>query len=236
MNKEEFVKYLKKLNIEINGEILFKLDKYYKLLNEWNNKFNLTTILEEKDVYLKHFYDSICIVKTNLIKNKELNLCDFGTGAGFPGIVIKIFFPNINVFLIESNNKKCMFLNEIIKELDLNNIKVINERMEKYSKNNRELFDIVTCRAVSHLRIISELAIPLLKVNGYFLPLKSNINVELKESKNILNKLNSKTENIISYELPIENSKRNILIIKKIKQTNIKYPREYSKIIKNKFL
>ena len=233
MNKEEFIKSIKELNLEVNDEILSRLDKYYKLLNEWNDKFNLTTILEEDSVYLKHFYDSICIVKTNLIKNENIKLCDFGTGAGFPGIVIKIFFPNINITLIESNNKKCTFLNEIIKELNLNNIEVINDRMELYSKDNRELFDIVTCRAVSHLRIISELAIPLLKVNGYFLPLKSSIDEELIESKDILNKLNSKIEKIVSYELPVENSKRNILIIKKLKETNIIYPREYKKIIKN---
>ena len=232
MNKEDFIKEINSLNLEINDEILSKLDRYYKLLNEWNNKFNLTTILEEKDVYLKHFYDSICIVKSNLISNDNIKLCDFGTGAGFPGIVIKIFFPNINVTLIESNNKKCLFLNEVIKELDLKNIEVINDRMEIYTKKVRESFDIVTCRAVSHLRIISELAIPLLKVNGYFLPLKSNIDEEIKESNDILNKLNSKIENIISYELPIENSKRNILIIKKLKETNLIYPREYKKIIK----
>ena len=105
--------------------------------------------------------------------------------------------------------------------------------MEIYTKKNRELFDIVTCRAVSHLKVISELAIPLLKVNGYFLPLKSNIDEEIKESNDILNKLDSKIENVIAYELPIENSKRNILIIKKLKETNLKYPREYKKIIKN---
>ena len=232
MNKEEFINSIKELNLEINDEILCKLEKYFKLLNEWNDKFNLTTILEEKDVYLKHFYDSICIVKSNLIKNDNIKLCDFGTGAGFPGIVIKIFFPNINVTLIESNNKKCVFLNEIIKELNLNNIEVINTRMELYSKNNRELFDIVTCRAVSHLRIISELAIPLLKVNGYFIPLKANIDDEINESKNILNELDSNIEDIISYELPIEKSKRNILVIKKNRVTKTKYPREYKKIIK----
>lgn len=231
MNKEEFIKSIKELDLEINDNILSKLDKYYRLLNEWNNKFNLTTILEEESVYLKHFYDSIVIVKTNLIKNENIKLCDFGTGAGFPGIVIKLFFPNINITLIESNNKKCIFLNEVIKELNLNKIEVINERMEIYTKNNRELFDIVTCRAVSHLKVISELAIPLLKINGYFLPLKSSINEEIKESNNILNKLDAKIENIISYELPIDNAKRNILLIKKLNKTNLKYPREYKKII-----
>ena len=232
MNKEEFIKYVKELNLEIDDVVLNRLDKYFKLLVEWNNKFNLTTILEENAVYLKHFYDSMCIVKTNLIENKNIKLCDFGTGAGFPGVVIKIFFPNINVTLIESNNKKCIFLNEVIKELNLNKIEVIKTRMEEYSRNNRELFDIVTCRAVSHLKVISELGIPLLKVKGYFLPLKSNVEEEIIESKEILSKLDSKIETIISYELPIENSKRNILVIKKIKITNSKYPREYNKIIK----
>lgn len=232
MNKEEFIKYVKELNIEVNDEILLKLDLYFKLLVEWNNKFNLTSIVEESSVYLKHFYDSICIVKTGLIENKDIKLCDFGTGAGFPGIVIKIFYPNIDITLIESNSKKCVFLNEVINKINLKNIKVINTRMELYSKTNRESFDIVTCRAVSHLKVISELGIPLLKINGYFLPLKSNIETEIIESNDILNKLNSKIENIISYELPIENSKRNILIIKKISKTDNKYPREYNKIIK----
>ena len=232
MNKEEFIKNLKELNVEVNEEILEKLNKYFNLLVEWNNKFNLTTILEEKSVYLKHFYDSICIVKSNLIKNESMKLCDFGTGAGFPGVVIKIFFPKIEVTLIESNNKKCDFLNEIIKELNLNNIEVINTRMEMYSKSNRETFDIVTCRAVSHLKIISELAIPLLKINGYFIPLKSNAEEEIKESNEILNNLDSKIEKIVSFELPIENSKRSVLLIKKLKKTNQKYPREYNKIIK----
>lgn len=232
MNKEEFKKSINELNLKIDDVIIDKLDKYYSLLLEWNNKFNLTTILEEKEVYLKHFYDSICIVKSDLIENKNINLCDFGTGAGFPGIIIKIFFPSILVTLIESNNKKCIFLNEVIKQLDLNDIQVINDRMEIYSKNNRESFDIVTCRAVSHLRIISELAIPLLKVNGYFLPLKSNVDEEIKESNQIIKELNSEIINVISYDLPIENAKRSILVIKKFKETNKKYPREYKKIIK----
>lgn len=232
MNKKEFVEYCSKLNIDITEEKIKKLDIYCELLNVWNNKFNLTNILEEKDVYLKHFYDSLCIIKTNLIENKNISICDFGTGAGFPGIVIKIIYPNIKLTLIESNGKKCMFLSEVIKALKLENVEIINQRTEEYGKKNRELFDIVTCRAVSKLKIISELAIPLLKVNGYFVPLKSSVAEELEESKYILKELNSKLENIISYELPIENSKRSIIVIKKTGKTDNKYPREYKNIIK----
>lgn len=232
MNKKEFVEYCSKLNIDITEEKIKKLDIYCELLNVWNNKFNLTNILEEKDVYLKHFYDSLCIIKTNLIENKNISICDFGTGAGFPGIVIKIIYPNIKLTLIESNGKKCMFLSEVIKALKLENVEIINQRTEEYGKKNRELFDIVTCRAVSKLKIISELSIPLLKVNGYFVPLKSSVAEELEESKYILKELNSKLENIISYELPIENSKRSIIVIKKTGKTDNKYPREYKNIIK----
>lgn len=231
MNKEEFIEYCFKLNINITEEIIKKLDTYCELLNIWNNKFNLTTILEKEDIYLKHFYDSLCIVKTNLIEDKDISICDFWTGAGFPGIVIKIIYPNIKLILIESNGKKCMFLSEVIKALKLENVEIINERTEEYGKKNRELFDIVTCRAVSKLKIISELAIPLLKVNGYFVPLKSSVAEELEESKYILKELNSKLENIISYELPIENSKRSIIVIKKTGKTDSKYPREYKNII-----
>lgn len=232
MNKEEFINECSLLGILVTEDILNKLDTYLNLLNEWNNKFNLTTILEEKDVYLKHFYDSICIVRTELIKNEKIKLCDFGTGAGFPGLVIKIFFPNIQLTLIESNAKKCMFLEEVINKLELKDVEILNKRSEEHAKNNREIFDIITCRAVSHLRIISEISIPMLNVGGYFLPLKSNVEEEIRESNNILNKLNSKVEKIISYELPTENAKRNIIVIKKIKETDEKYPREYNKIIK----
>lgn len=232
MNKVEFILECKKINVIINEEIINKLETYQKLLNEWNNKFNLTTILESNDVYLKHFYDSICLIKTNLIENKSINFCDFGTGAGFPGLVIKIIYSNIKLTLIESNNKKCIFLKEIINKLNLMNVEVINVRMEEYGKKNKELFDIITCRAVSKLKVISELAIPLLKVNGYFLPLKSNIDEEIEESNIILKELDSKLVKLISYELPVINAKRNIIIIQKIKETNKKYPREYKNIIK----
>ena len=157
MTKDEFIIECKKIGISINEEIIDKLELYRNELVSWNNKFNLTTILEEKDVYLKHFYDSLCLVKATDLNNK--NICDFGTGAGFPGIVLAIVFKNSNFTLIESNSKKVIFLEHIKEKLHLNNVTIINERTEEYGKNNRELFDIVTCRAVSDLKIILELRI-----------------------------------------------------------------------------
>ncbi len=233
MNKNEFITECKNLGLDINDNILSKLNNYFELLRVWNKKFNLTRIIEENDVYLKHFYDSICLVKSNLIKNENMNICDLGSGAGLPGIVIKIFFDNVKMTLIESSTKKCEFLRVVIKELNLKDVEVINERGETYAKNNREKFDIVTCRAVSALNVISEISIPLLKINGYFLPLKSDVEAELKNSKHILSELYSIVEKVISYELPKEFSKRSIIVIKKLKEANKKYPREYKDIIKH---
>lgn len=233
MNKEEFISYCKELGLTINEEILLKLDSYFELLREWNEKFNLTRIIEEKEVYLKHFYDSIYLFNTGLLKDENIKLCDFGTGAGFPGIVIKIFFNNIDVTLIESSNKKCLFLNEVINKLGLSDIKVVNERAEIYARSNREKFDVVTCRAVSALRIIEELALPMVKIGGYFLPLKSGLEEEYKEAKDSLDHLGGIVKKIISYNLPIEEAKRNIVVIKKISPTEAKYPRDYKDILKH---
>ena len=230
MNKEEFISELEKLNIKLNDEKLKQLDSYYKLLIEWNNKINLTRITNEKDVYLKHFYDSLTLVKT-IDLNKNIEVCDIGTGAGFPGIVLKIVFPNLNITLVDSLRKRIDFLNIVINTLKLKNIRAIHERAEDFSKNNREKFDLVTCRAVSKLNIISELCIPSVKVNGYFIPMKANIDDEINNI-NYLEKLNAKLENIISFKLPIEDSIRNLIVIKKIDITNCLYPRKYDIIIK----
>ena len=227
MNKEEFSIELKKINIELNDDILHKLDVYYNYLITTNKKFNLTSITSENDVYLKHFYDSIYLIKTNKIKD-GMNICDFGSGAGFPGIVLAIFMPRINMTLIESNNKKVTFLKELISILELNNIKVISSRMEDYAKNNRNYFDIVTCRAVSNLGIISELSVSTLKINGYFLPLKSYIDSEINKYENLIKNLGYDFEGIIRYELPILHALRSIVVLKKISNTNNLYPRKYS--------
>ncbi len=212
MTKEEFIEYCKKLGINLSIKNINDLEEYKNLLIEWNKKFNLTTIIEEKDIYLKHFYDSLCLVKATNLDNKTI--CDFGTGAGFPGMVIAIIFNNSKITLIESNNKKVSFLEEVKNKLNLNNVEILNKRVEDYGKNNREIFDIVTCRAVSNLNIILELSSSLLKINGEFIPLKSNVLEELSLVNNLEN-LSYKLENKIDYELPIENSKRTLLIFKK---------------------
>ena len=230
MNKEEFIKRCKEINIEINSNYEL-LEKYYDLLIEWNKKFNMTTITKKEDVFLLHFYDSLLLSKyVNL--NKNIELCDFGTGAGFPGLVIAILFKNVNVTLIESNNKKCTFLKEVVKELELKNVIVINDRMEIYSKNNKEKFDIVTCRAVTLLPIILEIAVSSVKNNGSIVPLKANCDEEISMSKELLPKLELKLNKINEYYLPINNAKRTIIEYVKVGHTNSIYPRNYNIIIK----
>jgi len=230
MNKEEFIKELEKLNIPIDDMKLKELDLYYHLLKEENQKYNLTNITEEKNVYLKHFYDSLTLIKAINLNNQYL--CDIGTGAGFPGMVLKIFFPNLKIDLIDATNKKCHFLNMVIEKLNLENISVINARAEEYSKDNQEKYDIVTSRAVAPLKHLLEYSIPLLKINGTFIALKSNIDEETKNIENYHKKLFLQKETIIKFELPYEKSQRTIYKIEKYNHTPKMYPRMYSQIKK----
>ena len=230
MNKETFIEELKKINIEVTTEKLEMLKKYYELLITENEKYNLTNITKIEDVYLKHFYDSLTITKIIDLKNQKI--CDIGTGAGFPGIVLKIFFPQIKIDLLDSTSKKCNFLNMVIKELSLNDIKVINARAEEYSKEKREIYDIVVSRAVAPLKHLLEYSIPLLKINGTFITLKSNIDIEMQNIDNYYKKLDLYAEKIEKFNLPIENSLRTIYSISKKSSTKLIYPRKYSQIKK----
>ena len=232
MNQNKFIEELKKLDIILNENQLNQLEKYYELLIEYNKVMNLTGITEKEEVYLKHFYDSLTIIKV-IDLNKVDSLCDIGTGAGFPGLVLKIVFPNLKITLLDSLNKRINFLNNVINELNLKNIEAIHTRAEEYAILNRNKFDITTSRAVAHLAILLEYAVPITKEKGYFIPLKGNIDEELNESENALKCLNSKIEKIEHFELPIEESKRNIIKIQKIKD-NKKYPRKYSEIKKKR--
>lgn len=229
MNIELFIEETKKLGINLTEKELDQLEKYYNLLITWNEKINLTRIIEKKDVYLKHFYDSLTLIKV-IDLTKDLSLCDVGTGAGFPGIVLKICFPNLKITLVDSLQKRINFLNEVINELNLKNIEAIHDRAEDYAKKHREEYDIVTSRAVANLRVLSELTIPMVKVDGYFAPMKANIEEEIIEAKDIIHKLNGKLEKKETFNLPIEDSLRNILLIKKVNKTNPIYPRRMDKI------
>ncbi len=231
MTKEEFINELKKINIEITKEQLNSLDKYYNLLIEKNKVMNLTAITKEEDVYLKHFYDSLTLIKA-IDLNKDLSLCDLGTGAGFPGIVLKIIFPNLKITLVDSLEKRIKFLNEVIEILNLENIKTYHKRIEEFSKENKELYDVVVSRAVAKTNVLLELGCQLVKVNGFMILMKAEIEAEIKQSENAIKTLNYTLENIVSFTLPKEESKRNIIILKKLKSTNNKYPREFGKIKK----
>ena len=232
MKIEEFIIEVEKLGIDLTEEQLKKLEHFYELLISWNEKMNLTRITEKEEVYLKHFYDSLTLTKVVDLKDVE-TLCDVGSGAGFPGIVLKIVFPNLKITLIDSLQKRVNYLNAISKELELKDIVAIHTRCEDYAKINREKFDIVTARAVANLKVLSELCIPMVKVNGYFIAMKANVEDEIKESKNILNELSSKIEEVNEFNLPKEESKRTLIKIKKTKETNIKYPRTIDKIRKS---
>ena len=233
MNIESFIKKVELLGIKVTKENLAYLNIYKDLLLEYNKKFNLTAIKTEEEIYLKHFYDSLTLVKgVDLTKN--LKILDIGTGAGFPGLVLKIFYPELEITLLDSNHKKIMFLEQVIKRLNLKNITCLNTRAENLPSSYREYFDIVTSRAVAHLRILSELSIPYLKVNGKLIAMKGISETEIEESEKILTELNSNILEVIKFNLPIEGSNRSLIIIEKEKETDKKYPRSYDKIMKNK--
>lgn len=230
MNREEFIKETNGLGIELNDSVISNLEKYYNILKKENTKYNLTRIIKKEDVYLKHFYD--CLTITKIIDIKEQSICDLGSGAGFPGLVIAICFSNTKLTLIESNGKKCNFLNLVKEKLSLDNVTIINTRVEEYACVNREIYDIVTARAVAPLKHLLEYGIPLVKKKGHFIAMKSSITEEIKNIENYHNKLNIKEENRIEFNLPKENSLRTLLRYQKLDKTNIKYPRRYSEIIK----
>lgn len=228
MTQSDFIFELKKINIDITDKELNQLEKYYELLIEWNEKINLTSITIKEEVYLKHFYDSITLSKA-IDLNKTETLCDIGTGAGFPGIPLKIIFPNLKLVLIDALQKRINFLDIVIKELDLKEVTTIHARIEDFAVLNREKYDVVTARAVSNLRNLLEYTVPLVKVGGFFIAMKSNCDQELIDSKNAIKVLDLK-EDVIKFNLPIENSNRTLIKFYKNKLTNKKYPRRYVEI------
>ncbi len=210
MNKEEFEKELLKLGIVLTEKQKSQLEEFYNILIEENKKINLTRILEKEDVYLKHFYDSLTIVK--VVDFSKINtLCDVGSGAGFPGIVLKIVFPNLKVVLIDSLQKRVNYLNRTIKSLGLENIKAIHTRSEDY----KETFDLVVARAVARLDKLINWCSHLIGKNQLFVAMKANVDDELVGIDKTLTKNNCLVENIEKFNLPKENSNRALVVIRK---------------------
>ena len=209
MNKEEFIKAVKQLNVDLTEEKLEKLNKFYNLLIEWNKKINLTRIEKEDEVYLKHFYDSLTIAK--VVDLSEIKtLCDIGTGAGFPGIVLKIFYPNLKIILIDSLKKRVNYLNEIIKNLGIDNIEVIHVRGEDYKGQ----YDVVTSRAVANIEKLLGYTMHLVSPTGIFVAMKGDIEKELTLDVKKKIEKKYKIEKIEKFLLPKENSNRSLVVIK----------------------
>ena len=226
MVNEEFVTLLKQIDVELTPEQLAQFDLYADLLVEWNQKFNLTAITDRDGIFIRHFYDCL-LLKRDF--REEDTLCDIGTGAGFPGIVLKIVYPQLHVFLMEPTGKKCLFLQEAINRLKLQNIEVLNCRREEYKDRQ---FTYTTARAVSRLNILSELCLPLTEVNGHFIAMKGSQGLEeLKEAENAIRKLGGKLCDNAHLTLPDE-SERYIIDIEKVRETPAGYPRRYALIKK----
>lgn len=207
----DFIKELESLNITLSDKQIEQFKRYFELLVEYNKVMNLTGITDYYGVHLKHFYDSLTLVKAYDFTN-NINLCDVGSGAGFPSIPLKIAFPNINVVIIDALKKRLEFLNVVVKELGLENVKLVHARAEE--ANYREEFDVVTSRALADINIGLELCMPLVKVNGYYLPMVVSYDL----GKNTIKELGGLLEEEIKFNLPIENSERKILKIKKKKK------------------
>ena len=216
---------LNKIDIDINKDKEEKLYNFMNYLIEWNEKINLTAITEPKDIILKHFVDSLTIYK---YLEKDKKIIDVGTGAGFPGIPLSIIDDDNKYVLLDSLNKRINFLNEVIDKLNLNNVDTIHSRVEDFGRNKsyRESFDIAVSRAVAPLNILLEYLLPLVKVNGFCICMKGPNEAEIDEAKKAIEVLGGKIENIEKLLLPDSDMVRNIIIIKKIKNTPSTYPRK----------
>lgn len=234
MKINEFIEKVKELGLEITNEKLKQLEIYANFLREYNEHTNLTAITDIEDIYLKHFYDSLTLTKV-IDLNTCKDLLDFGTGAGFPGMVIKIFFPNLKVTLLDSNNKKIKFLTELKDKIHVNNLELINTRVELLRNERLNYYDIVTARAVTNMPVLTELAMPLVKKDKYFIAMKGSNTEEIKTSKNAISKMHGEIEEINTFLLSEESGMRNIIKIKKIKETTLNELRSYEKIIKKPY-
>lgn len=229
MNFQDFSSELKekssKIGIDLCDEEIENFYKYKDLLLEWNEKINLTAITDEKEVILKHFVDSLTIRK--YIKDGDL-VADVGTGAGFPGIPLAIISKNTNYLLLDSLNKRINFLNDVKEKINLDNIETLHSRVEDFGQNKkyRECFDVATSRAVAPLNVLLEYLMPLIKIGGQCICMKGSNKEEIEEARNAIKILGGEIEIIENLFLPDSDMERNIIIVKKVKNTNSKYPRK----------
>ena len=224
---EKFVAQLRELKEGLNDEQEQMFEQYYDLLIEWNNKLNLTRITSKAEVYEKHFLDSIAVTKIISLR-KPHKLIDIGTGAGFPGIPLKIMYPELEVLLLDSLGKRVSFLDEVIKILELKSIRALKGRAEDLARDTdyRKGYDVAVSRAVANLAILSEYNLPFLKLGGSFVAYKSeSVSDELGEAKNAIKTLGGKIQKVEKFYLPKTNISRTFIIIEKVNETPEKYPR-----------
>ena len=227
-NIDSFEKDLEELNINLEKRQICQFLKYYELLVEWNSFMNLTAITDFDEVIKKHFIDSLSLVKA-IDLSKNYSVIDIGTGAGFPGIPLKIAFPNLEITLLDSLNKRIKFLNEVIEKLGLENIETIHGRAEDFAKdkNYRQSYDLCVSRAVANLSTLSEYCLPYVKTGGKFISYKSEkITDEMNAAKKAINILGGNISGQVDFNLPDSDIYRNLFIIEKIKDTPMKYPRK----------
>lgn len=227
---EIFEKDLKQLHLELSKKQILQFISYYELLIDWNSRMNLTAITEFEDVLKKHFIDSLSLISAvSDLAQKQYDLIDVGTGAGFPGIPLKIAFPNLKITLLDSLNKRIQFLNEVICKLELQDIEAVHGRAEDFAKPDqfRERYDLCVSRAVANLATLSEYCIPFVKPGGFFISYKSEkVNVELEEAKKAISVLGGSFQKNIEFLLPHSDITRNFIVIQKKNKTPLKYPRK----------
>ncbi len=234
-----FLRDLKEWNLELSEHQIVQLEKYYEMLVEKNKVMNLTAITEYEEVLKKHFLDSLALCQLISLDKKKYKVLDMGTGAGFPGIPLKIVFPELEVTLMDSLNKRIVFLQEVITELGLTGITAIHARAEEAAGKveYRGAFDLCVSRAVARLVSLAEFCVPFVKQGGYFIPYKSGeIKEELQEAKFAIRELGGEYKKHISFTLPNSDIERTLILVEKVKQTPKKYPRAGGKPLKQPLL